>query len=184
MFISGESKLRPREFEYLRSIISRTSSTRSSSLTVTRVGDAWGRLTQILRVTIFPFMGAYVGGCVMLGSCVDWFERSVLIKVVWRFDSKLCRLGGGAGRAVGEPGTERIPDDGRPGDGVTKFVEVAAAKGANATDLGEFGAWSRLNGSSSLCPASSEAASKSKLATALERAVGDSKSESESCASS
>jgi hypothetical protein len=118
----------------------------------------------------------------MLGSCVDWFERSVLIKVVWRFDSKLCRLGGGAGRGVGEPGTERIPGGGRPGDGATKVVEVAAAKGANAADLGELGAWSGLNGSSSLCPASSEAASKSKLATALGRAVGD--SGSKSCASS
>ena len=101
-----------------------------------------------------------------------------MISVVCRFDSKLCRRGGGAGRGVGEPGTEAIPDGGSPGDGATKVVEVAAAKGAKAADLGELGAWSELNGSSSLCPASSEAASKSKLATAVSRAVGDSGSES------
>ena len=68
-------------------------------------------------------------------------ERSVLINVVWRFDSKLCRLGGGAGRD-GEPG---VPACGRPGDGATNVVEVAAARGTKTADFGELGAWSRLN---------------------------------------
>jgi hypothetical protein len=46
---SGESKLRPNEFAYLRRITSRTSSTRSSAPTITCVGDEPGLLTQILR---------------------------------------------------------------------------------------------------------------------------------------
>lgn len=45
--MSGESIDLPREFAYFRNITSRTVSTRSSSLTATRVADAPGRLTHI-----------------------------------------------------------------------------------------------------------------------------------------
>lgn len=47
--MSGASKVLPKEFAYLRRIISRTSSTKSSSRIWTSVADALGRLTQILR---------------------------------------------------------------------------------------------------------------------------------------
>lgn len=55
---SGASNWRPRELAYLRRIISRTSSTRSSSLIVTSVAEAPGLLTQILRMTMLPLMGS------------------------------------------------------------------------------------------------------------------------------
>ena len=49
---SGASKFLPRELAYFFSIISRTSSTKSSSLVATSVADACGRFTQIFRTTI------------------------------------------------------------------------------------------------------------------------------------
>lgn len=55
---SGASNWRPRELAYLRRIISRTSSTRSSSLIVTSVAEAPGRFTQIFRVTMLPLIGS------------------------------------------------------------------------------------------------------------------------------
>jgi hypothetical protein len=55
---SGASNWRPSELAYLRRINSRTSSTKSSSLMVTMVADAPGRLTQSLRVTMFALMGS------------------------------------------------------------------------------------------------------------------------------
>jgi hypothetical protein len=49
---SGASKLLPSEFAYFLRIMSRTSSTRSSSRIWTRVAEALGRLTQILRCSM------------------------------------------------------------------------------------------------------------------------------------
>lgn len=49
---SGASNWRPSELAYFLKIMSRTSSTKSSSLIVTMVADPPGRLTQILRVTM------------------------------------------------------------------------------------------------------------------------------------
>ena len=50
--MSGESMDRPKEFAYFFRITSRTVSTRSSSLTATRVADAPGRLTHIFLCII------------------------------------------------------------------------------------------------------------------------------------
>jgi hypothetical protein len=50
---SGASKFLPNEFAYFFNIISRTSSTKSSSCIVTNVAEAPGLFTQILRETMF-----------------------------------------------------------------------------------------------------------------------------------
>ena len=50
--ISGASKVLPKLLAYFLSIISRTSSTKSSSRICTRVAEAPGRLTHIFRCTI------------------------------------------------------------------------------------------------------------------------------------
>lgn len=54
--MSGESKVRPRELLYFFKMTSRRSSTRSSSVTATSVGEELGRLTHILRLTMSRWM--------------------------------------------------------------------------------------------------------------------------------
>jgi hypothetical protein len=53
---SGASKFLPSEFAYFFRIISRTSSTRSSSWICTRVADCWGLLTHIFLLTMFALI--------------------------------------------------------------------------------------------------------------------------------
>jgi hypothetical protein len=55
--ISGESKVFPREFAYFIKIMSRTSSTRSSSLIFTSVGEDPGLLTHTLRYNMLDMFG-------------------------------------------------------------------------------------------------------------------------------
>ena len=66
--ISGASILLPNELAYLCSITSRTLSTRSSSFTLTRVEEAPGRRTQILRC---------IGGD---GASLDSWEKSTVVR--------------------------------------------------------------------------------------------------------
>jgi len=68
---SGESKLRPRELAYFRRIISRTSSTKSSSRICTSVAEALGRLTQIFRCNIWA-----LGWIIGLGRAGDGADES------------------------------------------------------------------------------------------------------------
>lgn len=70
---SGESKLRPSELAYLRKIMSRTSSTKSSSLIITMVADAPGRLTHILRVNMLAGISGAEGWLLeWAGEARDW----------------------------------------------------------------------------------------------------------------
>jgi hypothetical protein len=55
--MSGESNVFPREFAYLPKIKSRTSSTRSSSLIFTSVGEDPGLRTHILRYSMLDMFG-------------------------------------------------------------------------------------------------------------------------------
>lgn len=144
MLRSGESKLRPRELAYLRRIMSRTSSTRSSSLMVTRVGEACGRLTQILRVTMLASMGSSsVASAPDSAGCGLW--RRVLIRVDWRLERRLWRRGGPDGRGDDDEEDGRVNVGAKPGDEgiVTVVVAIAACAGGEVE-----GAKSELNGSS------------------------------------
>lgn len=108
---SGASNWRPSELAYLRRIISRTSSTRSSSFIVTSVAEAPGRLTQILRMTMLPLMGSSCS-LLMLAFSSPWDPRSrVWMRVDCLLERRDCRRTGAAGlelteelRASGELG--------------------------------------------------------------------------------
>jgi hypothetical protein len=93
MVRSGESNVRPREFAYLRKIRSRTSSTRSSSLIGTRVADAPGRFTQILRMTMGASDGATPSPIV-----VDAGWSTECTRLVCLFEIRLCCLDKVCGR--------------------------------------------------------------------------------------
>lgn len=99
--MSGASKVLPSELAYFLNIMSRTSSTKSSSLIWTRVADAPGRLTHILRraevamldeaeeempgrttelsATVGLWMSVFITAASVLSTrlCWRWREKSV-----------------------------------------------------------------------------------------------------------